>query len=559
MKPEEKARQLATLELAANLNQAAKNRRSALVADFAQEYSVTPRTVWRWLAKYTAVVVGRKPRQDRGQHALTEADAKLISDEVLRSQRDNGKIMLSIRDAVEKLSKLGHIDPCLPSGERLSDRAIRTAMNHYRLMPSQRLATAYKELRSEHPNQLWQIDASTSIFYYVKNIIKRVEKTVHYKNNLEQMDGLQDKLLTSIQITDHYTGAVFVHYVAGGESARNYAETFIRATQPRAQDVFCGLPKVLQMDNGAASRAAGFRNLLEWANVRAQLTPPHCPQANGQVENARDRIERGFEAWAACMEFDSLDELNAAAAQFCAQFNNEQTHSRYQKTRAELWRQTIGGNLRHLAEDELRALFLGRTFTRTVARNRSVSLQGASFDLAAFEDLHINDEVTLYASAQERGRAWLQRMDEDGGRFLHELKAVQKDVAGFRLDAPLVTTAYSDSARKKRSEQAQQKPRSALLAGVEPAAIFGGNDKLAHFRPRGEAVTPSATVVEAAPEKINAFQACRRLADIHGITITPALNQRIRNDYPDGMSEEEFYALADTLNAARQQAAGGLV
>lgn len=64
---------------------------------------------------------------------------------------------------------------------------------------------------------------------------------------------------------------------------------------------------------------------------------PHNARATGQVEKARDIIERKLEPGLKFQPVHSLDELNALAVKWRSHFNATAVHSRHGKTRTDIW------------------------------------------------------------------------------------------------------------------------------------------------------------------------------------------------------------------------------
>jgi len=86
-------------------------------------------------------------------------------------------------------------------------------------------------LASDHPNDVWQIDASISTLFYVpderQSGMQDMAPGVFYKNKPENFERVARQRVTRFVITDHTSGAVKVRYALGGESEANFTEFFL--------------------------------------------------------------------------------------------------------------------------------------------------------------------------------------------------------------------------------------------------------------------------------------------------------------------------------------------
>ncbi len=99
-------------------------------------------------------------------------------------------------------------------------------------------------------------------------------------------------------------------------------DVLIDAMQERGgNDILHGVPQILMMDPGSANTSAMARNLCRALRIRVIVHKPGAARVTGQVENARNLIERKFEAGLRFQPVADLDELNAAAKTWRAWFN----------------------------------------------------------------------------------------------------------------------------------------------------------------------------------------------------------------------------------------------
>ena len=166
--------------------------------------------------KEVTVTTPRKRRCDAGQSAMTRDEAMLISAVLMESTRKNGKRLYSVPDAVEALRANGMIRAeylDMETGELrpLSESTAHRALRMYGLHPDQLLAPApVTELASEHPNHVWQIDASLCVLYYLKpaaearaNGLRVMDHDQFYKNKPKNLARIAADRVWSYEITDH--------------------------------------------------------------------------------------------------------------------------------------------------------------------------------------------------------------------------------------------------------------------------------------------------------------------------------------------------------------------
>ena len=144
-------------------------------------------------------VTERKQRSDAGAVALPRDDAVLVSALLMDSLRKNNKRLMSLDQATALLRANGEIRAVDDDGRPLSVSTVSRALRGYGLHPDQLLRPApHSELRSLHPNHVWQIDASLCVLYYLAARNRReaglqvMEHKAFYKNkpaNLRRIES----------------------------------------------------------------------------------------------------------------------------------------------------------------------------------------------------------------------------------------------------------------------------------------------------------------------------------------------------------------------------------
>ncbi|MBA1271625.1 integrase, partial [Pseudomonas carnis] len=159
-------------------------QRTAIYKAGAAELGMSLQTLQRKL-KEVSVSKPRKRRSDAGCSALPLEEAQKISAVLLESIRANGKQLSTIERAVERLRSnnlilAGRLNEETGEFLPLSNSAIAQALRSYKLHPEQLLHDAPAvSLASNHPNHVWQVDASISTqFYLADDGAKVMDKAV---------------------------------------------------------------------------------------------------------------------------------------------------------------------------------------------------------------------------------------------------------------------------------------------------------------------------------------------------------------------------------------------
>lgn len=190
----------------------------------------------------------------------------------------------------------------------------------------------------------------------------------------------------SYEITDHTSGWIYVEYVLGAESGENFTSVLINAMQQRGgADMLHGRPFILFMDPGAANTSGPARNLCKALGIRMIAHKPGSARATGQVENARNIIERKLESGLSFMEVNSLEALNALATKWRANFNATATHRRHGMTRSAAWMLIKQDQLIKVPSVEIcRELAVSDPESRVVSTKLRVSFRGMNTTFPAF-------------------------------------------------------------------------------------------------------------------------------------------------------------------------------
>ena len=442
------------------------------------------------------------------------------------------------------------------------------------------------ELKSLHPNHVWQVDASMSVLYYLnprtdsESGLQVMERDKFYKNKPRNLKRIEADRVWSYEITDHNSGALFVHYVMGAESGANLVESFLAAIQKRDGDPLHGVPFIVMMDMGSANTGGLFGNLARRLQVRLIAHAPGNARATGQVENARNLIETGFESGLRLTPVANLDELNAQAQRWARWFNANRIHSRHGKTRYDQWLTIKPEQLRIAPPMEICRELLNHTPEgRKVSGTLTVSFKGQEYDVSSVPGVMQGERLQVAMNPYVADAATVVFTEADGSERLHTVPLVVRNADGFREDANVVGEDFKrpadtqlDTNRKEveRLIYGAQTDEQAEAARKAKATPFGGRIDpgkvidLAPERtylPRQGAATVLTTTTASTPAPVRVlshFQAARALAQ-QGVAMTAELVATLKNLHPTGVPEDQIGALAErlTVRSGLRVVAGG--
>ena len=571
------------VEVAMAANAAPHGTKQAVYDQACREMGISLNTLMRALGE-VAPRPQRKQRCDAGQVALSREEAVVISALLMDSMRKNNKRLLSIGQALSILRANGAVraeamDPATGELTPLSDSTVARALRHYRMHPDQLLAPAPSvNLKSLHPNHVWQIDASLCVLYYLsprtqaESGLQVMPHDQFYKNKPRNLARIAADRVWSYEVTDHYSGSIFVDYVMGAESGQNICDSFIEAITQRSDDPFHGVPLNLMMDMGSVS--ALFMNLLRRLDVKPLPHAPRNARATGQVENARNIIECNFESALRLRPVADLAELRQQARRWAPYFNATAEHSRHGRTRTDVWLTIASDQLRIAPPVALcRELMTHAPVERKVNADLTVEFNGAFYRVAMVPRVMVGEKLLLSHSPYTADAAVVVDKAEDGSELLHVVPVVARDDAGFAADANVIGENYRRAPMTLADTHRTEVARSALGNGTQAelaarrkaitqgrAQPFQGridpykpmeDAKLPTYLPRrGRQMEPATKVnLDPMPEPmLTHFQAALALSK-RGLKLSPDANSRIAAWYPDGIPVNQLDDVCDRLQA----------
>jgi len=571
------------VQVAQHARVAGHGDKQAIYHDACERLGISLATLHRKLKQVTTMKQPRKRRSDAGKTALTLAEAQLISGVLMESRRGNDKRLYSLDSAVEALRANGMIraeavDELSGEVRPLSLSAIGRGLRAYGVHPEQlSQPDPHASLRSEHPNHVWQIDASLCVLYYLKpqpnmaNGLHIMDRSEFYKNKPRNVQRVMADRVWSYEVTDHASGWIYLEYVMGAESGANLTSVLINAMAERQSqgDVLHGVPRVLYMDPGSANTSAMAKNLCRSLGIEAIAHAPGNARATGQVENARNIIERQFEAGLRFRPVADLDELNAFAARWRAVFNATKTHRRHGRNRTAAWLS--------IREDQLvkappiavcRELAVAEPVERKVTPGLKISFDGDTYSVAEVPGVLVGQKLAINRNPWRDDAAQVVLVGEDGRETIHLIPKVVKDDFGFDATAPVFGEGYqrpADTSAQKAKQaieqvmtgtktpgeaEAARKAKTLPLQGrFDPYKPMRDTELPTYLPRRGQDHDLQAPTVVSVP--LSHVQAAKVLRGRMGEAWQPAHFQWLQSQYPEGIAETELDQVQQQLTAPK--------
>jgi transposase InsO family protein len=527
--------------------------------------------------KQITVRPARKQRTDKGESAMSRDEAQILSGYVMEHIRRNGKRIKSVEQAVEELRAnsiilAGTVDPATGEYRPLSVSAILRALWAYQLHPDQlSQPDPVTPLASEHPNDVWQIDASLCVLFKLPVKGRRIEEIRSgeaYKNKLQHLARIEHLLVQRYVITDHASGACYVHFALGGESAEGLVSALIAAMIERPNCPMHGAPNLLMLDLASANRSAMVRNLCRSLSIRLHYTQPGNPRSKGSVEGAHNLIEGGFESGLKCAEeIASVEQLQALVDKWSAWWNGSKKHSRHGMSRYEAWQLITTAQLRRVdvSAEDLRILARSDPKTPKVTPYLTVEFGGAHYDVSQVPDVIVGQKLPVCRSAYAKDEALVVLADEHGKEIYYPIpQRKQEGPFGFLEGAARIGQEY-----KRHADTPVQTAKKAIEKQVTGAATLEDAEKLRKKKvvPFGGAIDPykqareyeaprwmpkSGTPVDVPrPQvelpKLTFTEFLARLSHHMGRDWTPEFYPSVREWYPEGAPETEIPVASERL------------
>ncbi|APV88263.1 integrase catalytic domain-containing protein [Salmonella enterica] len=558
--------------------QAGHGARGTIYAAACAELGLSRATLLRRI-KEVAVTDKRKRRSDAGKTALPRDEVAMISAALTEASRKTGKRLLSVADAAEVLRADGMIDAGRLDEETgewkpFSVSTISRALRLYRMHPDQLSQPApVTELASLHPNHVWEIDASLCTLYYLSNGrhgLQVMDSAKFYKNKPKNLERISSERVWSYELTDHTSGWIYVEYVMGAESGENLCSVLINAMQERGgADVLHGVPKMLYLDPGSANTAAMTKNLCRSLGIDVVAHKPHNARATGQVEKARDIIERRLESKLKFQPVHGLEELNDKARLWRQHFNATAIHTRHNKTRSNVWMTITAEQLIKAPTVEVcRELAVAAPENRKVTPKLRVSFRGVEYDVSSVPGVMVGEKLMITRNPWRTDAAQVVLTGEDGHEYFHLVDEVRKDEYGFAEGAAVLGQTHkrhADTPAQTAAKQIEQlvtgtdSEADATAARKAKALPFGG--RLDPYKPITDSDLPAFLPRRGQDSPVRALRVeTRRLTHVEAAKAlkerlpewNAALYQELVRRWPEGLAEDELDDAAQQFTARPQ-------
>lgn len=553
--------------------------RGPIVKRAAETLGCSVQTLYRKLEE-AGLETGRKRRADAGETQMTIEQLRLVSGLLFTSRRDNDKQLLTVEDALDILHHSGQLDTPLSPGR--VGQLLREHHLHPDQLAEQKPAT---ELRSLHPNHVWQLDSSTCVLYYMRSgHLAAMDADEFYRNKPENYAKVLHELCTRYAVSDHTSGALKARYFLGGETAQNLVDFFLWAISKQELSPVHGVPLIVMLDPGAANKGHLFQNLCKRLHTRVIINKPKNARAKGQVEKTHDIIERHFEGRFRFFppEELTLDVINERCEAWAAAFCSNRKHSRHLQPRYSMWMTITQEQLRIPASLEvLRELVTSEPESRRVDNTMRISFVTKgfgklSYDVSRVPGAVVGGKVMAAVNAYRAPSIDVMHVDPDTGEELWQTVApVVRDENGFSIDAPVIGESFRTAANTAVDDNRNRLVRDAYgLPSLEEAAKARKQHKQAYagvvdamadvkatqvpaYLPRRGTPMDAPQVRDVAPVVLGVAEACKRIKAQLGDAYTPQVYQWVSAKFPDGVPEPQVDAICAQFTQPRAEGQGG--
>ena len=563
------------MSLAADLDCAGRGAKGSLVQCASDTLGRPTQWIYARLADLNTNG-NRKSRNDQGQSKVSRNQSIKISNMMLQSNRDNGKQLMSLKEALRIASANGLIS------NDVSTSTVARAMKRYKTHPDLvNQNSPHRQVRSLYPNHVWQFDVSFCVLYYLKKKkgLQRMERDEFYKNKPHNLEKVKNDRVLRYLITDHYTGTFYVEYFnTPGESSAVLIEFLLNAFGKRANDHFHGVPTMLVWDAGTANESRLVKGMLERLQVIFHTHEVGSPRAKGQVERTHNLIECEFESRLSMHRVNSIEELNTQAWRWAKMYNSTVVHTRHNNTRLGLWQTIKKHQLRLRPDREFCKSLLEKVqpVSRKVRGDLTIdfAIKGYgsnAYSVECIEDICIGEKLLITYNPYRVPSIVAIFENLDGEKIHYDLEPVIRDEAGFDVTAPVWGENYrairdtpADTLRKEMNREAYgvdtdkevkkaRKARKPAFEGViDPFADVKATE-LPDFMPRQGSKLNAFRPARINDVKLSYAKAVPRIRDSIGIQLgseeAKRLIQIFKNRYPEGMPDDELYSFTGEMKA----------
>ncbi len=427
-------------EIAQKLDKCAYGKKQAYMKEASEQIGISLTALYDNL-KAVGYTSGKKLRNDKGRTHIDLDEARTVCGIMVHTARKNEKRLTSCDRAIEMAFANGQIKQKYNPSSLL-----RVAKEHGFHPDQQGRDTPHVEMKSLHPNHVWQVDASVgTLFYLPKGGVEFFDEREHYKNKPQNLEKVRSDLCVRYVITDHNSGSIYLkYYSCSGETQEILFDLLVNAFSKKDDILMHGVPFMLIMDKGAANTAHAVKAFLTKMHVDHFPHSTGNSRAKGSVEKAQDIVERQFEGGLRLMKqpVQNVDELNRLANKWMVYFNSTQEHSRHKSTRWGLW-QTIQPEQLRLApsREVMQALLTSKPESRTVDGKLRITYKGKGFQqketysIAHIPNVRAGEKVMVTVNPYRAPNIDIIMTDYQGKETLYECVPLAFDEAGFSENA----------------------------------------------------------------------------------------------------------------------------
>lgn len=544
-----------------------------------QQLRVSRGTLMRHLNK-VAVSKPRKRRTDAGVVTLSQQDADMIAAYCLEGYRKNNRKITPLKEAVQVLRDNGMITAATldtTTGELvpLSESAIANGLRAYNLHPDQlRQATPHTNLKSLHPNHVWQVDGSVCVIYYLPDggaELVELDDAVHYKNKPENLKAIEQFRVIRYVVSDHASGVVRFRYYPHAESGEHTVRFLAWAMAPKSgNDPFHGRPVILMVDPGATSGGL-VQRFCHRIGTRLIVNRRRNPRAKGSVEKGNHLVETSFEQALRFMKKRpaNFDELNALAQPYQLWWNATKEHSRTKRTRFAVWMTITAEQLQVTPSAEvLLSLATDEPIKRQVRGDLTIEFKKRIWKVDHVPGVYVKGSVFVHWHPFIADTAMAVIWGEDGQEQHIALYEDKVNALGFRDSAAVIGEEYK--AKPDTVADTNRKRVHQLAAGTDTLAatekkrdnkhyvpfdgridpLLASKRPLATFMPkRGTDSGIQTPRVELL--KLSQVQAAKWLLGRLGSEYRAELLADVQARFPEGATEEDLEQVLADLAAGR--------
>lgn len=282
---------------------------------FAERIGRKANTVHRWLKDHAGRATDRKKRADAGRSCMPLETLEMIAGMKREGVRGQGKKIVPTGVAMNILDNNG-------VEITVSKSRCNALMREKRMdVDSVVNSRSHIQTRPEHVNQVFQIDPSLCVIYYMRGKQFMMRDEEFYKNKLDNYAKVTLKVWRYVRYEQGSSSIDVRYYEAAGENQESLFNFCHYTMSRQAHRLSYGLPSILLMDKGSANTSHG---ILNWMNAMGVEVITHAAGhswGKGGVEKSNDIVEIQFESRLKFEPVDSVEQLNAAVEKWVRDFN----------------------------------------------------------------------------------------------------------------------------------------------------------------------------------------------------------------------------------------------